>query len=182
MEHLVTPAEILSFWRKAGPERWFTPDGAFDEECRLSFRASYDAAVAGTLAAWEDSPEGALALVILLDQMPRNMFRGIPRAWETDASALRHAERALARGFDRVVDPDLTQFFYLPFMHAEDVSAQDRSVELYERLANENNLNFARHHRGIVARFGRFPHRNAVLGRTSTPEEIAFLEEDGFRG
>ena len=176
------PADVLGFWRDAGPARWFTPDPAFDELCRRRYLPAYDDAVASRLAGWEENPDGALALVILLDQMPRNMFRGTPRVWQADPLALAAAERALANGYDAAVDAELRPFLYLPFMHAEDLRAQERSVALFETLGAADNLRFARHHHAVVARFGRFPHRNDVLRRPSTPEELAFLEEDPFRG
>jgi uncharacterized protein (DUF924 family) len=178
----VRPETVLTFWREAGPDAWFTKNAAFDALCRTRFLAAYERAAAGGLSEWEKSPEGSLALVILLDQMPRNMFRGDPRTWATDPLALAIAERAIAEGFDREVPAELRQFFYLPFMHAENLAAQERSVKLYETFGSEENRTFARHHRDIVARFGRFPHRNELLGRESTPEELAFLEEDPFRG
>ena len=176
------PEEVVAFWRQAGPERWFSKDESFDASCRARFLAAHEHAAAGDLAAWEGTPEGALALLILLDQMPRNMFRGDPRTWATDSDALRIAERAIDRGFDREVAPEMRRFFYLPFMHAEDLAAQERSVSLNEALNDPEINRFARHHRDIVARFGRFPHRNEVLGRMSTPDEIAFLADDPFRG
>lgn len=176
------PADVVAFWREAGPDAWFTKNEAFDALCRERFLAAHEAAASGDLAGWEKTPDGSLALLILLDQMPRNMFRGTPRVWDTDRLALAAAGRALASGFDGRVDPDLRQFFYLPYMHAEDLAAQERSVSLYARFGSEENRAFAKHHRDIVARFGRFPHRNDVLGRESTPEELAFLEQDSFRG
>ena len=176
------PHEVVAFWREAGPERWFARDEAFDELCRARFLPAYEAAAKGELSEWESGPEGALALVILLDQMPRNMFRNDPRTWATDPLAVASAERALANGFDRQVEPGLQQFFYLPFMHAEDLGAQERSVALYEARGDAENLKFAHHHRDIIARFGRFPHRNEILGRETTPEEAANLETDPFRG
>jgi uncharacterized protein (DUF924 family) len=182
MTEVTKPADVVGFWREAGPDAWFAKDAAFDELCRTRFLAAHEQAASGALAHWEESPEGALALLILLDQMPRNMFRGDSRTWSTDPLALAVAERAIARGYDRGVQSELRQFFYLPFMHAEDLAAQERSVALYEALRNADNLKWARHHRDIVARFGRFPHRNEVLGRESTPEELAFLVEDSFRG
>ena len=178
----MTPAEVVSFWRDAGPEKWFTHDEAFDEACRTRFMDVYEEAAGCRLAVWEETPDGALALMILLDQMPRNMFRGDPRTWATDRQALRIAERALARGFDGEIAPEMRGFVYLPFMHAEDMAAQERSLALYEAWGNSNSLAFARHHHDIVARFGRFPHRNEVLRRESTPDELAFLATDPFRG
>ena len=178
----VSLAEILAFWRDAGPDRWFTKDDAFDALCRTRFLGAYEQAATGALSDWEATPDGALALAILLDQMPRNMFRGDPRTWATDPQARNVAERAIANGFDREVGEELRQFFYVPFMHAEELAAQERSVALYGDFGSDENREFAKHHRDIIARFGRFPHRNDVLGRTSTPEELAFLKEDDFRG
>ena len=179
---LATPAAVVSFWREAGPERWFSRDDAFDQTCRDRFAFTYEAAARGDLNEWELTPEGALALVLMLDQFPRNMFRGTKAVYRTDPAALMAADRAIERGHDHEVDPDLRRFFYLPFMHAESLDHQERSVALNEALGDEDTAKWARHHRDIVARFGRFPHRNAILGRESTPEEEAFLEESEFRG
>ena len=177
----VAPAVIVSFWGEAGPDKWFEQDNSFDEAIRLRFLPSYEAAATGKLAAWEESIEGTLALVLLLDQFPRNMFRGEARA-ATDALARVVADRALARGFDQATDPTLRPFFYSPFMHSEALVDQDRSVRLYEALGETEELRYAREHRDIVVRFGRFPHRNRVLGRDTTLAEQAFLEADGFGG
>jgi uncharacterized protein (DUF924 family) len=128
-------------------------------------------------------PDGALAVVLLLDQFPRNMFRGTRRVYQTDATALDVADRAIERGFDSQVEPALRGFFYLPFEHSESLADQERSVALHEAAGDEDGLTWARHHHDIVARFGRFPHRNAILGRESTPEELAYLaQEDAFKG
>ena len=178
MQDLATPQEIVAFWSAAGPERWFKRDGAFDEACR-GFLATHEAAARGDLNDWELVPEGALAVVLLLDQFPRNMFRGTRRVYQTDSAALDAADRAIERGFDRKVDPQLRRFFYLPFTHSESLADQERSVALNEAMGDEEALKWARHHRDIVARFGRFPHRNAILGRDSTPEEQAYLAEEG---
>ena len=183
MTQLVTPKTVVAFWREAGPDRWFSPDPAFDEACRTRFLLTYEAAARGDLNEWELTPEGSLAVVLLLDQFPRNMFRGTRRAWRSDPVALDVADRAIERGHDRAVEPALRRFFYLPFMHSEELSDQERSVTLAEAMGDEDTLKGARHHREIVARFGRFPHRNAILGRESAPEEAAFLAEEGaFKG
>jgi uncharacterized protein (DUF924 family) len=178
---LATPEDVLSFWREAGPDRWFSKDKAFDQACRDRFMLTYEAAARGDLNEWELSPEGALALVLLLDQFPRNMFRGTKGAYRTDSAAVMAADRAVEKGYDRKVEPTLRRFFYLPFTHAEDLAHQERSVALNEALGGED-AKWARHHRDIVARFGRFPHRNAILGRETTPEEAQFLEESDFLG
>lgn len=182
MSRDVTPDEVVAFWREAGLKKWFARDEAFDDECRRGFHSSWEKAGRGELSEWEKSAAGALALILLLDQMPRNMFRGDPKTWSTDPQALAVAERALDKGFDMKVDPALRPFVYLPFEHAEDRKAQQRSLKLFAILGAEEQMRYARHHHDVVMKFGRFPHRNAVLGRESTPEELAFLEEDDFRG
>ena len=178
----VGPAEIVSFWSEAGPDRWFERDERFDQAIRLRFLPIYEAAASGELAPWEESGVGALALVLLLDQFPRNMFRGDARAFATDALARAVVDRALARGFDQATDLGLRPFFYLPFMHSEALIDQDRSVRLYEALGDTEQLRWATEHRAVVQRFGRFPGRNPALGRDTTPAEQAFLEADGFGG
>ena len=176
-----TSHAVLAFWRDAGPQRWFRRDDAFDAEFRERFLAAHVAAAAGRLQSWLDDAEGALALVLLLDQFPRNAFRGTPRVYATDAQARAIADAALVAGFDRQVDAALRRFFYLPFMHSEELADQERSLAL-NADAGDDALRWARHHRDVVARFGRFPHRNAILGRDSTPEEARFLAEGGFTG
>lgn len=175
------PADVVRFWAGAGPQRWFRRDDAFDADFRERFLSTHEAAAAGHLADWARTAEGALALVLLLDQFPRNAFRGSARTYATDRSARDAAAAAIDAGFDGQVAPELRRFFYLPFMHSEDLADQQRSVALNEPLGGES-LRYAVHHRDIVARFGRFPHRNAMLGRTSTPEEERFLAEGGFSG
>jgi len=173
-----SPAALLQFWRDAGAGRWFKHDPAFDAAFRERFLAAHEAAVAGELSDWGASAEGALALVLLLDQFPRNAFRDTPRMYASDAQARAVADAALQRGFDREVEPALRQFFYLPFMHSERLPDLERCVALNREQGGES-LRYALHHRDIVERFGRFPHRNAVLGRTSTEEEIDFLKTPG---
>jgi uncharacterized protein (DUF924 family) len=176
------PAALLAFWKAAGPEKWFAKDDAFDAALRARFGAWLRDADDGALAAWEQTPDAALALVLLLDQVPRNIFRNDARAFERDAEALRVADAALMNGFDFKVDPDLRSFFYVPFMHAEYLAAQERCVALMAAWGGADNVKYAEIHRDIIARFGRFPHRNAVLARTTTAEEQAFLDEGGFAG
>ena len=182
MQRLATPDEVISFWREAGPEKWFSKDETFDQACRGRFLPTYEAAARGDLNEWELTPEGALAVILLLDQFPRNMFRGQRETYKADPVALMAADRAIERGFDHKVDPEFRRFFYLPFMHSESLRHQERSVALNEALGAEDSIKWARHHHDIVARFGRFPHRNAILGRETTPEEEAFLKENDFRG
>src|SRR4051812_25627280 len=140
MESLPGAEEVVAFWREAGRQRWFSPDQAFDALCRQRFLPVHEAAARGDLTDWERTPEGALALLILLDQLPRNMFRGTPRVYATDAAALALTERALDLGFDREVEPDMRQFFYLPLMHAEDLTTQERCVGLYEAAGDDISL------------------------------------------
>jgi len=182
MQHLATPDEIIAFWREAGSDRWFTKDEAFDQTCRDRFLPTYEAAARGDLNEWELTPDGALAVILLLDQFPRNMFRGTRAAYKTDPVALMAADRAIEKGFDMQVDPQFRRFFYLPFMHSESLRHQERSVALNEALGEEDSIKWARHHHDVIARFGRFPHRNHILGRETTPEEETFLQEDDFRG
>jgi uncharacterized protein (DUF924 family) len=176
-----SPADVLAFWREAGPDKWFTRDDAFDAEIREKFLGTYEAAAAGTLAEWEATADGALALVIVLDQFPRNMFRGKAQCFATDAAARAVANRALKCGYELDVPEQERGFFFLPFMHSEDMDDQNRCVALY-REAGDENLTYALEHADIIRRFGRFPHRNAILGRATTPEEQAFLDAGGFKG
>jgi uncharacterized protein (DUF924 family) len=179
MTATATPLEIATFWRDAGPGKWFTPDHDFDHTVRSKFLAVHEAAAAGRLAAWQETREGALALVLLLDQFPRNMFRGQARAFATDAMARAVAARALACGFDQATDPMMRPFFYLPFMHSEALADQDRCVLLYEALNDAEQLRYAKDHRAVIKNFGRFPGRNVALSRITTPAERAFLDDDG---
>jgi uncharacterized protein (DUF924 family) len=178
----VAPQDVLAFWRGAGPERWFKKDPAFDAEIAARFLATYERAAHGELSAWETTPEGALALVIVLDQLPRNMFRGQAHTYATDTVARDIAGRALTRGFDREVPHQDRQFFYLPFMHAEDLADQERCVALARAYGDDEFTKYAEQHAGIVRRFGRFPHRNTLLGRATTPDEQEFLDAGGFAG
>jgi uncharacterized protein (DUF924 family) len=178
----ITLAEVVSFWREAGPERWFRKDDGFDLTIRLRFLAIHEAAARGELAAIKKGPEGALALVILLDQFPRNMFRSSARAFATDPLARAVANRALARDFDRSTDEMMRPVFYLPLVHSELLADQDRSVRLHEALGDTERLRSAVIHRDIIVKFGRFPHRNRALGRDTTPAEQEFLDGGGFAG
>lgn len=180
-EALPAAAEVVAFWRAAGPERWFEKDAAFDDEIFRRFLKAHEAAASGKLTQWETSAEGALALLILLDQFPRNMFRGEARAFATDRLARAIAGRAILNGFDGAF-PDLRGFFYLPFEHSEDLADQERALTLYKAAGDEDGLKWAKLHADIIRRFGRFPHRNAVLDRVSTPDEQQFLDDGGFVG
>lgn len=176
-----SPSDIVSFWRNAGYERWYGKDDAFDQELRDRFMGTWEAARDGKLSAWQDSDEGALALLIVLDQFPRNMFRNDPRAFSTDALARTIASRAVAERRDQRIETGLRAFIYLPFEHSEDMADQERSIELFAPLGADS-LKWAVLHADIIRKFGRFPHRNTVLGRTTTPEEAAFLKDGGFSG
>ncbi|NDV87384.1 DUF924 family protein [Aurantimonas aggregata] len=180
--YAIDPQTIVDFWREAGPDRWFSKDDAFDAEIRNRFGDIYEQAARGELESWRDDATGSLALVILLDQFPRNMFRGTPRAFATDEKALAIAREALARGDAHTVGDDINQFLAVPLMHAEDLAAQEECIEWMNEIGDEKNVAFAKDHRDIIARFGRFPHRNPVLDRETTPEEQAFLNEGGFAG
>lgn len=177
-----TPNDVIGFWRHAGPQKWYAKNAAFDEAIRLKFEPVHHRAARGEYDAWAASPEGALALLILLDQFPRNLYRGSAHAWATDPKARAIARAATEAGFHRKVEPLLAQFFVLPFEHSEDMADQDYALALAGDLDDPEVLKWVRIHRDIVARFGRFPHRNPALGRVTTPEEQVFLDEGGFAG
>jgi uncharacterized protein (DUF924 family) len=178
----VTPAEILAFWRGAGRERWYERDDIFDADVRGRFLELWRKAAAGGLSSWEMTDEGALALTIILDQFPRNMFRGDTTTYSSDALAREVASRAIARGVDMRLEPALLEFLYLPLMHSEHLPDQLRCVELFGKAGQTDNLKYAEDHADIIRRFGRFPHRNRILGRATTPEEQGFLDSGGFSG
>ena len=172
-------SEVLDFWRGAGMGKWFNGGAAFDAECRDGFLDAHHAAARREFEHWMDSADGALALVLLLDQIPRNVYRGSGHAFATDGLARRYALQAVEAGLDARMPADLRLFAYLPFEHAEDLADQDRAVALIGALGNAELDRYARAHREVIARFGRFPHRNAALGRTSTPDEQAWLDAGG---
>lgn len=176
----MTAADVVEFWREAGPSKWFNGGAAFDARCRETCLELHMAAARGELHDWAEWSDSALALVLLLDQIPRNVFRGSAHAYATDPMAHAVAERAIGHGHDMQVEAPLRTFFYLPFMHSEAMLDQQRAVELYQSLDTPDADKWALHHRGIIERFGRFPHRNRLLGRVSTPAEQAFLDEGGF--
>ena len=180
-QSLVSAAEVVDFWERAGRARWFRKDEAFDRQFRDLCLATHEAAARGELSGWAGTAAGALALVLLLDQFPRNAFRGSPRAFATDPMARGVAQQALQAGLDRQVPQDLRLFFYLPFSHSERLADQQRAVQLTGSLGADAD-HHARQHLDIIERFGRFPHRNPVLGRTSTAAELAYLAEGGFAG
>ena len=172
----MTAQDVLGFWFGADPKAWFEKNPAFDAEIRARFLPLYERAARGELKAWLENAESSLALVILLDQFPRNLFRGSARAFATDALAREAARTLVERGWDRNMSPEQRTFVYLPFEHSESLADQELSMRLFE---GNPNFEWARKHWEIIRRFGRFPHRNAALGRASTPEELAFLKEPG---
>ena len=187
--------DVLDFWFGAPgsaahgqPQRaWFVKNDDFDATIRARFGAAIDAALAGGLREWDDEgPQGVLARILVLDQFTRNAHRDTPRSFEGDALALAAARQLVDSGADKALAPLQRAFVYMPFEHAEDAYMQERAVELFSVLAAEypgfdDMLDYAHRHRGVIARFGRFPHRNAILGRASTPEEAAFLRQPGSR-
>lgn len=172
---------VVEFWREAGPALWFAKDNAFDTRFRERFLRDHEAAARGELDYWMSTPEGALALIILLDQFPRNAFRGTPRMYETDALARRFAAQAFATHYDQHLPMEFRKFVLLPYAHSEELADQERSVALARRLGADD-LAHAEHHRDIVRRFGRFPHRNRILGRETTAEEQRYLDNGGYQG
>jgi uncharacterized protein (DUF924 family) len=187
LEKMTKVDEILEFWfgEEGEPDygqfrrEWFSAEPEFDREIRDRFLETHEEAREGRLDHWQEHPRSTLALVILLDQFSRNMFRDSPRMYETDAKARSVAEGAVERGFDRQLPPFQRWFLYMPFMHSEDLADQRRAVELFRLVdeSGETNLGYAMGHMETIERFGRFPHRNEILGRHSTPEEVEFLEE-----
>jgi uncharacterized protein (DUF924 family) len=175
------PNSVVAFWRDAGKPRWFAKDPAFDRHFREAFLELHEAAARGELDDWQATAEGALALLILLDQFPRNAFRGTARMYATDARARKIADAAIQAGHDRAIEAELRLFMYLPFAHSEDLSDQERSVRLCRALGERDVAN-AQRHRDIVRRFGRFPHRNEILGRSPRAEELQYLAEGGYAG
>jgi uncharacterized protein (DUF924 family) len=181
--------DVLDFWFGPPPlttrDVWFRKDPEFDNAIETRFGAAIAAARAGAYGEWCHEPRGALARVILLDQFPRNIFRDTALAFSGDARALATAEDAVAQGFDRTLEPVERWFLYMPFEHSEENAMQERSLALFGTLATETGLDspldWARRHADVVKRFGRYPHRNALLGRQSTAEEIAFLQSPGSR-
>jgi len=178
--------EIIDFWRNAGRARWFAKDAAFDAAIARRYERLHHAAARGEHDDWAAFADGSLALVLLFDQVPRNLWRASPHAFATDPLARRVAAAAVAAGHDQAFEAALRAFFYLPFAHSENAADQARSLELNEALARETgdpgDARWAREHAAIVARFSRFPHRNRCLGRETTAEEQAFLDGGGFAG
>jgi uncharacterized protein (DUF924 family) len=176
------PEDVSSFWFAAGPTRWFTKDAAFDGELSVRFKSALAEARLGAFDRWGETPNGALGLVILLDQVSRNVHRNTPLAFAADRKALTLAKSWIGRGYHRALPAPIASWFILPYEHAEELDAQYRGVALFQSMGLTEMAYWAQLHLDIIAKFGRFPHRNAILGRISTPEEIAFLRSGGFAG
>lgn len=176
------PQDVLDFWIDAGPKKWWKKDDNFDAEISTRFGARHSQAAQGELDDWATDAGSALALIIILDQFSRNLFRDSPKAFAQDAKCRAIVNKVMESGIDRKMPADIAEFCYLPLMHSEDISDQERCLKEMERTGKEGNIKSAKEHLDIIARFGRFPHRNSVLGRQSTQEEIAFLEGGGFAG
>ena len=180
--NLKDPMEILSFWWNAGVERWFVKNDEFDLQIVDNFTNTYEAAEKGELDHWIESPHSAMALLILLDQFPRNMFRDSPRAFATDEKALSIAQTTLDKNYYLAYPANIRSFYFLPFEHSEEMWAQDISVEYFRKFGDTDGHLYALIHMDIIRRFGRFPHRNKTLGRESTEAELEFLSSGGFSG
>jgi uncharacterized protein (DUF924 family) len=178
----MTPQDVTGFWEQAGESRWFFKDAAFDGALKVRFGDALVHARAGAFDHWSETPEGALGLVILLDQVPRNIHRGSPLAFASDAKALRMARDWVGRGYHQMLPAPRAQWLVMPYEHAEDLDPQRRAVALFQTMGLPEMAYWAQVHLEIIARFGRFPHRNTVLGRVSTSEEQAFLASGGFAG
>lgn len=180
MAEQILPSDVVAFWKEAGPDKWYSKDKAFDTDFRVRFKTPHWAAARGEHADWIETPDGALALAILLDQYPRNSFRNSAHQFATDGLARAVAREAIKRDYLKAFGPDLRQFLLMPLMHSEDIKDQDDLLPLCAKMPE--TLKYAKIYRDIIARFGRFPHRNAALGRETTAEEQAFLDDGGFKG
>jgi len=180
----ISPDEVLEFWYSAAMRpRWFDSTPQLDAEIRRRFEALWQRAANGELDHWCGNAEGCLALVIVLDQLPLNMFRGQAESFLTEAQAVAASKLAIARGYDKQIPPERRAFLYMPLMHSENLADQDLSVRMFEQSGLEGNMRWARHHRELIRKYGRFPHRNASLGRESSPEERAYLaSKEAFLG
>ena len=178
----VKPDEVMNFWAKAGSEKWWAKNDEFDAQIKQKFDTTHTYANTGRLDDWIETPDTTLAFVIVLDQFSRNMFRNDARAFAQDKQCVAIVRSAIANGFDRKLRSDIGMFIYLPLMHSENISDQEQCLIEMERLKLENEIYHAKLHLNIIKKFGRFPHRNSILGRKTTPEEQAFLEDGGFAG
>jgi len=184
MVEVQSASAVIDFWFADDMRaRWFNADEALDAQIRTRFESTWQAACAKQLDAWSETARGALALTIVLDQFPLNMYRGTARSFATEAEAIRISRDAVRRGLDRRMPGERQAFLYMPLMHSEELADQDECVRLFAAAGLSDNLRFARHHRELIRRFGRFPHRNAILGRVSTPEELEYLDsKEAFTG
>ena len=182
MSERLGPKDVLDFWFSAGEEKWFEKSDSFDAEITARFRHHHEAAREGAYDDWQETANGCLALIILLDQFPRNIYRGSAEAFAADAKALGIAKAMVEKGIDMELPQNVRMWIYLPYEHCEELATQERCIELMQRSGLVDVIEWAHTHADVIRRFGRFPHRNAVLGRESTPEEIAFLEDGGFSG
>jgi len=175
---------LLDYWFSAHMKKhWFNSTQAIDNDIRERFLPTWEAALRHELDGWLATDEGALAMIILLDQLPLNMFRGQVKSFSTEQLAVKIARQAINQGLDKTLDSSRQVFMYMPFMHSENMNDQDKSVALFKHAGMQESLKFAEHHRSIVQQFGRFPHRNAILGRRSTEKELVYLASDeAFRG
>ena len=176
--------EVLEFWYdEQNSKKWFNSTSEFDAEIKQRFESIWKSAANNKLNSWENTADGCLALCILLDQFPLNMFRGENKSFQTEHQSIEVAKVAIEKDFDEEIDKQRVSFLYMPLMHSEDLQDQDLCVECFEKRGLEDNLHFAKHHRGLIVEFGRFPHRNEALGRESTPEEIDYLNSKrAFKG
>lgn len=181
---MVTPEKIIDYWYSERLRRhWFSSTPELDAEIVNNYEPVWESARNGELDAWKGSPEGCLALVIILDQFPLNMFRGTAKAFSTERMAVEAAMHAIENQFDKQIAKDKLAFLFMPLMHSELLEEQDLSVRLFSESGLTENLKFANHHRELIRKFGRFPHRNKILGRESTEEEIAYLQSaNAFKG
>lgn len=180
---MIRPRDILDFWFAAGPEKWFKKSDTFDAEIRRRFGETHAQAAAGKLDGWAADAQGMLALILVLDQFSRNLWRNDHRAFTQDAKALALADEAVRRRYDVETPVTARKWFYMPYMHSEDPAAQERGLVYFaQRLDDPETMKFAIEHADIIRRFGRFPHRNGIVGRETTPEEQSFLDEGGFAG
>lgn len=180
MTKLPTNTAVLDFWFAAGPKKWFTKEDDFDAEIRTAFLPLHQQAVEGNLDDWADTAHGTLALIIVFDQFSRNLFRNSPDAFAADEKALGLSLKMIKKRQDIEFPQDVRSWIYMPFMHSENLGMQEQCIELFSAVGNEDNTRFAIIHRDIIKKYGRFPHRNAVLGRTSSAAELKFLADGGF--
>lgn len=173
------PQTIIEFWANAGPESWFKKDDAFDRAMVAQFKSLPDEIAQGNHQDWQTDAHGMLALILALDQFPRNMFRGTPKSFAFDELGLKHARTSIDNQWDAAFTPPLRRFFYLPFMHSEAIKDQHFCIELCRKSNDQEGIDYGMRHLEVIEKFGRFPHRNEILGRPSTPEERAYLNTEG---